>query len=61
MVLMAPIDWAYIFQPNLDVFRHPFPALIGEVRAALGRIKQGGTALESQWANPAKRSAAEPR
>lgn len=45
-------DWVYIFQPTLEMYKHPPEGVITEVRAALRRIKDQGQSLELRWANP---------
>jgi hypothetical protein len=44
-------EWAYIFYPNLELYKHPIEGLVATVRDALLQIKKGAQEAELRWSS----------
>jgi hypothetical protein len=43
------VDWVYLFQPALAVYKLPLPELIKEVEQALKFVKNAAISTEEHW------------
>lgn len=50
MLMHSVPEWVYIFQPTLEMYKHPFGGIINAVRSALHNIKQNGEPDAIEWA-----------
>jgi len=42
-------EWSYVFQPTLEMYKHPLDGIIDTVRSALHHIKERGSAQGLEW------------